>query len=325
MNTEAMSRILEKIEEYSRIIIFRHVRPDCDAVGSSKGLRDILRLSYPQKEIFVINTDRSEKTAFLGEEDQQLDDLLYRDALGIAVDSATPDRIANPKYRLCRELIKIDHHINVSPYGDIEWVEHERSSASEMIAELCLAFPEKLKINVQAATYLYAGIVADSGRFRFSSVSGDTLRCAAFLLDLGIDTERIFTNLYLDDYSSLKFRAHICKKMKRTESGVLYITVDRSVQNKFGITVEQAGEAVNYMDSIKGSLIWIVFVEAGGKLRVRLRSRFVEINKLAEKYGGGGHACACGATVTDKKEALALIRDAEELLKNYKSNNDGWL
>ena len=320
-----MERILEKIEQYERIIIFRHVRPDCDAVGSTKGLRDILRLSYPEKKIYVINGDESEKTAFLGSDDPDIDEALYADALGIALDSATPDRIANENYKLCSELIKIDHHINVAPYGDIEWVEHTRSSTCEMIVELYSTFSDKLKIDLTAANYLYAGIIADSGSFKFDSVSGNTLRCAAVLKDLGVDTDKIYANLYLDDFSALAFRSYVYENAKRTDAGVLYIIIDKETQNSFSLTTELAGEAVNCLDSVRGSLIWIAFIEADGKLRARLRSRFVHINEVAQKYSGGGHACACGATVKDEKEALALVADADTLLAQYKKENTGWL
>ena len=325
MSKEIMERILEKIEEYERIIIFRHVRPDCDAVGSTKGLRDILRLSYPEKEIYVINSDSSDKTAFLGGDDPDIDEALYADALGISLDAATPDRIANEKYTLCRELIKIDHHINVAPYGDIAWVDPSRASTCEMIVELYRAFPDKLKLDLAAATYLYAGIIADSGSFKFDAVSGETLRCAAVLKDLGVDTARIYANLYLDDFSSLAFRSYVYENVNRTDSGVLYIIIDKATMEKFNLTTELAGEAVNCLSSVRGSLIWIAFIEADDKLRARIRSRFVHINELAQKYGGGGHACACGATASDKKEALALVADADALLSEYKKENSDWL
>ena len=77
--------------------------------------------------------------------------------------------------------------------------------------------------------------------------------------------------------------------------------------------------------TIKGSLVWIAFIEGADDVRVRIRSRFVTVNTLAEKYGGGGHACACGATVHSKKEANALISDADKLLGDYKNSNGGWL
>ena len=326
MNQEIKQRILDKIKEYDRIILFRHKRPDGDAVGSTKGLREILRLTYPQKEILVINNDFSNYVSFLGGEDEPRPDEFYREALGIVIDTATTERISNPKFALCRELIKIDHHIDIKPYGTLSWVEEERSSACELIADFYDTFREELKINATAATYVYAGMVTDSGRFRFRSVSGETLRLAGMLLDLGVDTDHLYAQLYMDEFNTLKFKAHVYKKMKISPNGVAYLYVSRAMQKKFGLTTEQASASISYLDSIRGSLIWLAFIEGYDKtVRVRLRSRFVTVNALAERYRGGGHACASGATVYSRKEAKALIAEADALLADYKKNHEDWL
>ena len=326
MSNEKMQAILDKIKQYNRIIIFRHKRPDGDAVGSTKGLREILRLTYPEKEICLLNSDYSDYMAFLGDEDEPREDDFYSTALGIVIDTATAERISNPKYALCREIIKIDHHIDIAPYGDVSWVETERCSASELIAQFYFTFRDELKISKQAAEYIFTGIVTDSGRFRFRSVSGDTMRLAGMLLDLGIDTDTIYAHLYMKDFEDLKFQSYILGRIKRTENGVAYLFVDKKMQEKFGMTMEKASATVSNMDSIKDSLIWIAFIECDdGSIRVRLRSRFVTINKLAERYNGGGHACASGATVYSKKEMKALLGDADVILRDYKANNEGWL
>ncbi len=326
MNNETKRAILEKIKEYGKIVIFRHKRPDGDAVGSTKGLCEILRLTYPEKDIRVINTDHCDYVSFLGGESEKVEDGFYADALGIVIDTATIDRISNPKYELCREVIKIDHHIDNKPYGDISWVEEERSSACEMIADFYCTFKDELKINSEAATCIYTGMVTDSGRFRFRSVSGETLRLAGALLDVGVDTDHLYAHLYIKEYKELKFQAHVYKKMKITENGVVYLYVDKKMQKKFNLTSEQASASVSYMDSIKDSLIWLAFIENDDKsIRVRLRSRFVTVNPIAEKYRGGGHDCASGATVYNKKEMKSLIADADIRLKEFKENNEGWL
>lgn len=326
MKTEQMIAILDKIKQYEKIVIFRHKRPDGDAVGSTKGLCGVLRATFPEKDVRLINNDYAEYVAFLGEEDGAQNDEFFADALGIVIDTATVDRISNPQYALCRELIKIDHHIPIQDYGDIMWVEEERSSSCEMIAAFCDAFRDELVLTSEAATAIYTGMVTDSGRFRFRSVSGETMRLAGTILDVGIDVDSLYARLYTKDFNEFKFQSYLYKKMKMTENGVAHLYVDRAMQKKFGLSNEQASACVSYMDSIKGSLIWLAFIEnADGTVRVRLRSRFIEINKLAEKYGGGGHACACGATVSSKKEMKALIADADELLGRYKAENGGWL
>lgn len=326
MNFENMKAVLDKIKEYDRIIIFRHKRPDGDAVGSTKGLREILRLTYPEKEISLINCDYSEYMLFLGGEDYPQDDEYYAGALGIVVDTATEDRISNPRYKLCKEIIKFDHHINIAPYGDVEWVEEERSSACEMVAEFCHTFKDELKINKEAATYIFTGMVTDSGRFRFRSVSGDTMRLAGMLLDVGIDIDKIYANLYMQDFETFDFKSYIYKHIKRTENGVAYLYVTRAMREKFDMSHETASATVSYMDSIRDSLIWIAFIDNDdGTIRVRLRSRFVTVSELAERYHGGGHACAAGATAYNKKEMKALLEEADKLLEEYKRNNEGWL
>ena len=325
-NFEAKKQILDKIKEYDRIIIFRHFRPDGDAVGSTKGLREILRLSYPEKEILLLNSDYSDYIAFLGGEDEPVADELYAEALGIVLDTGTEDRISNKKYSLCKEIIKIDHHIVDKHYGDHHWVVPEKSSTCEMIAEFYDTFKDELKIDSTAATYIYCGMVTDSGRFRYRDVSGDTLRYAGLMLDQGVNTDLLYANLYLKEFNEFKFESYAHEKMQITENGLVYLYVDKDMQEKFSLTNEQASASVSFMDSIRGSIIWIAFIDnADGSIRVRLRSRFVPVNPLAEKYRGGGHECACGATLYSKEEMERFIADADALIKEYKENNEGWL
>ena len=326
MNFDKMQTILNKIEEYDSIIIFRHKRPDGDAVGSTNGLAAILRASYPNKEIHLASSDTSDFLAFLGTSEEVLDDEVYARSLGIVIDTATAARVSSTKLDLCREKVKIDHHIPVESYADYEWVEEERSSACEMIAYFYDTFKDKLTLTPEAATYIYTGMVTDSGRFRFRGVSGDTMRLAGLMLDQGIDTDIIYANLYLKDFDIFKFEAYAHKKMKITDGGVAYLYVDRAMQKKFALTSEEASASVSLMEKIRGSIIWLAFIDnPDGSIRVRLRSRFVTVSELAEKYHGGGHACASGATVYSKKEMRSLLADANALIKEYKANNEGWL
>lgn len=325
-NKEIKEAILQKIESYDRIIITRHVRPDGDAIGSTKGLQAILKLSYPEKEILLLNEDYSDYLAFLGGEDTPISDDLYKDALVIVCDTGNMERISNKKIHLAKELIKIDHHIDREPYGDLSWVEDYRSSACEMIADFYITFRDKLKIDKEAASYIYTGMITDSGRFRYESVSGETLRVASVLLDTGIDTETLFAHLYLKDVEDFKLQAYVLKNIKITENGVAYIHLTMNAQQKFGLTSEQASACISYLDSIKGSLAWLAFIDLPDKkIRVRLRSRFMPINTLAEQYRGGGHAYASGATLLKRSEIKELLQKADDMVKEYKANNTGWL
>ena len=328
MNLEKKQIILQKIKEYDRIFLFRHVRNDGDCVGATKGFKRILELTFPEKEIYLIDKDTAAYLEFMGPEDAPVDEALYADALGIVLDTASEARISNKNYKLCKELVKIDHHIPLENYGNYDWVEEERSSCCEMIVDFYETFRDELKIDSLAATHLYTGMVTDSGRFKYSGVSGDTMRCAGTLLDVGVDTDTLFARLYLEAFEYLKFKAHIYQRMQITENGVAYIYVDKAMQEEFSLSLEQASAIVGNLDSIRGCICWIAFIENGDEeqsIRVRLRSRFVHINSIAEKYRGGGHACASGATVYGAEEVQALLQDADAVVKEYKETHEGWL
>lgn len=327
MNIIIARKVLDTIKEYNKIIIFRHFRPDGDAVGSTKGLQRILQLSFPEKEIVLQNCDFSNYLSFLGGEENLYNDDFYNDALGIVIDTATAKRISNQKFSLCKKIIKIDHHIDVEAYGDINWVEDERCSSCELITAFYNAMRGELKIDKEVATYLYTGLVTDSGRFRFREVSGETMRLAGILLDQGVDTDILYANLYMKDFEEFKFQGYVLNNIKITENGVAYIHINKDTMKEYNLSLEQASACVSYLDSIKNSLIWIAFIDTDNddEIRVRLRSRFVTINTLAERYEGGGHACAAGATVHNNEQMNELLNEADILLSEYKKANKGWL
>lgn len=328
MNETVKRQILDKIKAYDTILLFRHKRMDGDCVGASKGLRGILKLTWPEKRVLLIDSQQSDYLAFTGPADEDVPDDVYRQALGIVVDTANSDRISNEKYSLCREVIKIDHHIPVEDYGALNWVEEKRSSACEMIADFYAGFRDELRIDRDAATWIYMGMVTDSGRFRFEGVNGETLRLAGLMLDQGVDIERLYANLYLENFDMLGFKAFVYEHMQRTENGVVYLYIDREMQRKFGLTFESASSAISYLEGIRECLCWLAFIEpAEGDpaIRVRVRSRFVATNTLSERFNGGGHALASGATVYSREEALRMIDEADALIKAYKANHEGWM
>ncbi len=323
MNTERLQPILDKIEDYEHIIIFRHLRPDGDCLGASKGLQRMLRLSYPDKRIDLPESDAAEHLRFLGADDAPLKDENYGDALGIVVDTGSAGRISNPKYVLCKELIKIDHHPDKEPYAALSWVEEKSASACQMIAAFYDFFKPRLKLDRETATFLFCGMVTDSVRFRSPDTDGDSLRYAALMLDAGVDTEGLYAQLYLRDEKSLRLEAYVYEHFRQTENGAAYFYADKAVQTAFGLSFEDASDAVDWLSAVRGCLVWLAFIDApDGSVRVRLRSRFVSVAELAERFHGGGHANAAGATVYGKREMSALIAQADEIVKQYKEKLD---
>lgn len=326
MKKEILNKIFEKIKENNKIIITRHIRPDGDCVGSTLGLKYLLEETFPEKNIKVINEDHVDYLKFLGDEDKQEDEDYYKDALLIVVDTSIKERISNKLYSFAKEIIKIDHHIETESYGDINWVEEEKSSSAEMIAEFYINFKEELKITEKAATAIYTGIITDTGRFKFSSVDGDTLRNASVLLDQKIKVEKIFSQLYLKDFNYFKLQGRVFKDVQITPNGVAYIYITNKIKKKFHLSMDDASSLISMIDSIKGSIIWVAFIDNDdATIRVRLRSRFVDINKVAERYRGGGHAQASGATLMNKKEIKDILSELDSLIKDYKENHSEWL
>ena len=108
MNRETMERILEKIRQYNRIMLFRHIRMDGDCTGATKGFKEILKLSFPEKEILLVDDQKSDFLAFLGPEDGSVEDSVYESALAIVLDTGTADRVYNQKFKL--SIILPLHH-----------------------------------------------------------------------------------------------------------------------------------------------------------------------------------------------------------------------
>ena len=317
-------KALSLISRYDRIIIHRHNNPDGDAIGSQVGLKHLILENFKGKEVYTVG-DAAGRYAFMADSTADIiPDEYYRGALAIILDTSAKSLISDERYTLAETTLRIDHHIFCEKIADTEITDTSFESCCGMIAEF--ARECSLHLTPTAAKSIYTGMVTDSGRFRFSSVTGDTLRCAAALLDIGIDTDTLFSHLYTEEIGELKFRAHITSCVKLTENGVAYLTVTRAMQEKYAISFETASNCVSYISTIKNSIIWLAFIEEdSGEFRVRLRSRFAEISGLAEKYGGGGHACAAGASVKNAREKRALLADADRLIADYKENHEGWL
>lgn len=320
-NLELKQQILEKIQEFDTIIIHRHIRPDGDCMGSTLGLRDLLRHSFPNKKVYSSGKHDSPYLKFLGDEDE-ISDEVYKDALVIVVDTATSDRIYDERYKLGKFLIKIDHHIAVENYGHLNYVREDLPATCAIIGDFYETFKTELVLTKVGAHALYVGLTTDTGRFKYRGVNGDVMRIAGTLLDFDLDLERIYASLYLKDSKTFILQGYVYENFKQTPNGVSYIYFSRKTQKKYGVTPEDAAALVNSLDSIKGNMIWIAFVEQADKsIRVRMRSRFVRVVEVASLYRGGGHANAAGATVYNKKEMQDLLLLADKALKEFKAEN----
>ncbi|MEI3606044.1 bifunctional oligoribonuclease/PAP phosphatase NrnA [Pseudogracilibacillus sp. SE30717A] len=312
----AKQKILNKITEYETIIIHRHVRPDADALGSQCGLKEMIRLSFPEKEVYAV-----------GEEDPALhffarmdviDDAKYENALVIVCDTANTGRISDQRYTLGKEVIKIDHHPNNDPYGDTMWVDTSASSTSEMIFDF-YKFDEHgvLRLNSQIARLIYGGIVGDTGRFLFPSTSNKTFKYAAELIEYPFDRSALYNGLYDIQEDIARLRGYVLQNFTLSPAGMSSIKLTKDILNKFKVEPIDTGKLVGVLGDVQGIKAWVFFIEEDDVIRVRVRSKGPVINELAAKYNGGGHPLAAGASIQSWEEANKFVNDLEELCAKY--------
>lgn len=302
------NKIIEAIEKYDRIIIHRHSNPDGDALGSQIGLKHILKTNYPEKEIYTVG-DSSKRYGFM--EDSATDiipDEYYKGALAFVLDTSAKSLVSDERYALADMSIKMDHHIFTETFCDLELIDTSFESCCGLIG--MFAKKTGLKLSPLAAKSLYTGMITDSGRFRYDSVSSQTFSVAAFLMEQKFNTNDIYSNLYADELFFIQLRAKFVLKITLTDAPVSYIytTLDEAKSyNADTFTISRG--MVNTMGDIKGVDIWVNFTETEDGVLCELRSSKYNINPIAVKYGGGGHAKASGATVKDRAEAMAMLDD----------------
>ena len=314
--------VYQKIKDYQTIIIFGHKRPDGDCYGSQNGLKDIIKSTFPMKSVFVVG-EKVDNLSFIGQMDQIEDDI-FPQALAIVVDTATRDRISDSRYKLCKEIIKIDHHIILDNYGDINVVEELIPATCLLITKFLLS-NETLKISLNGATALYTGTITDTGNFRYRGVNAETFHLAGVLLNYGVATEWIDQNLSVQSLRSLRLKSYVYRSFKVTKNGFAYAVINRMIIKYYNVGYDEAASLVNLLANIKECPVWALIIRYPKDIRVRIRSNGPNINKLAEKYDGGGHHKAAGASLKSWSKMRPFVKDADALVKEYKESQDTFI
>lgn len=306
------NKILEKIKQYSKIIIHRHTNPDGDALGSQIGLRLLLKENFPEKLIFTVG-DAAKRYSFMaGSKMDELDDSVFEGALSIILDTSAKALISDERYTLAAETVRIDHHIFCEKIADIELTDTSFESCAGIVADF--AKNTGLRMTPAAAKALYTGMVTDSGRFRYDSTTSKTFLTAAYLCEQKFDTNDIYRGLYADDFSHIRLKAEFVLKIKFTEHNVAYIYTTLAEAAATGAdTFSISRGMVGCMAEIRGIDVWVNFTETEDGVLCEIRSSKYNINPIAAKYGGGGHKKASGATLANKEEAMAMLADLDKL------------
>lgn len=311
---EITQNILDKIKEYDKIMIHRHQSPDPDALGSQGGLALILKKSFPEKEIYVIGGPVG-GLDFLLTMDEVEDDM-YQGALVITTDTANEPRISGKQYDLGDLLIKIDHHPDDEPYGDISWVNPKASSTSEMIYDFFEAHKDELVMPTEAAKLLYAGIIGDTGRFMYPATTSHTLWVASQLMTYPFDAASL--NRTMDEVSEkiARLAGYVAENIEVDENGAAMVLLPQEVLDKFEIEDSETPPIIPIPGKIKGIKAWGIFVaQPEGFYRVRLRSKGPVINTIAKRHHGGGHPLASGANAKDLAEVKEIYQEIQQAVK----------
>ena len=309
-------KIYKEIKRAKKIVIARHIGPDPDALGSTLGFKDIILNTFPGKEVYVVGNPAS-KFKYLGHLDKFDDSML--DALLIVTDTPNASRVDGVDVSKFNKSIKIDHHPFLEEFCNIEWIDDKSTSVSQMIMELVTKTP--FKMSNEAAYKLYTGLVADSGRFMFAYSTPKTFRLVADLLEkTDLDITKVYGKLYERAYKEIKFKGYLSQNLTITEDNVAYIKVTDEILKEFNVDAATAGNMVNEFNHITEILAWATFTEDkdAENIRVSIRSRGPIINKVAEKYGGGGHIYAAGTKLKTFDEVNDLINDLNECTRKYK-------
>ncbi len=308
-------QIKKEIKRYKDIVIVRHIGADPDALGSQFALKELIKLNFNDKNVYVLGNATS-RFKYMGslDKDESLD---YSKCLLIVLDTPDVKRIdINADISKFASIVKIDHHPFVEKYANIELYDENASSTSQLILEFILA--NKLKINDMIARYLYTGIVSDTDRFLHDYTSKRTFELVNYLLsNSNIKFTELYEPLYMRPLEEVRFQGYIYQNMTVTDNGLAYIKITDELMKEYKVDSASAGNMINdlkYIDKIK---IWVFFSEdtKSNLIRANIRSRGPYINEVATIYGGGGHKYASGARLTCWKQVDNLIEDLDKLLE----------
>jgi phosphoesterase RecJ-like protein len=312
-------KIYNEIKKYNTIVIARHVGADPDALASTIALRDSIRETFPDKNVYAVGYPAS-KFRYLGSLDKFTEDM-YQNSLLIVTDTPNEKRVDGVEPRKFSSSIKIDHHPFIEKYCDIEWIDDGASSASQMIIELI--FDTKLKLTKEVAEKLYLGLVSDTNRFLFYYTTPKTFDLVSRLIkETNIEFSKLYDNLYLRPFKEIRFEGYLFHELKITENGFGYVKITEDDLNKYGVDAATAGNMVYNFNYINEVYAWGVFTydKNNSNIRGSIRSRGPIINETASKYNGGGHIFASGVRVENFDVVDDLIKDLDKVCEEYKNS-----
>lgn len=296
--------LIDIIEQYDSICIFRHTNPDGDALGSQWGLAQFIRDNYPKKKVYVVGENNPSASLSLFPIANEVSEAVLKESLSIVLDSATQERIDGDA-TLGKAMVNVDHHPGESHYGDYQFVDSTRSSTCELLIDM---LKDKGTVSKEAATYFLAGMLTDSLSFTVEATKARTLYLASYLMECGANITDLSARLFNRSYLNFKTKTYLATFVE-FEDGLASLLVTKAMRDELNISSVTAKLLYSIMANVSDFEIWMIAVETDeGDYIGSVRSRNVTINEICSRFNGGGHRLACGV------KDLTLVQ-VEELKK----------
>jgi phosphoesterase RecJ-like protein len=312
-----LSQVVELIEKKDRFAITSHVRPDGDGLGSSLGLFWLLQAL--NKDVEVIMRDPAPHAY------QQLPgahtirvvanvDRAY-DAIFV-IECSDVDRpgLANLEKQV---VVNIDHHSTTELFGTINWIDSTAAAVGEMIYNLCKA--TGVRVTKEIAECVYTALLTDTGSFHYSNTTERTFKIASELVRTGVKPAKTAEAIFgSHQWPKIQLLGHVLATAKRDDTGhVAWMWQTMEMQQQSQASEEDADGFVNYPLAVGEVEVAALFKEtSAGVYRTSLRSKGdVNVARIAEQFGGGGHRNAAGCTLRGnsteiEQKVVPLLQDA---------------
>lgn len=303
MAVQIPETLLSALLQGEKFLIFTHVRPDGDAIGSAFGMRSFL-LDQGKKADVLLPVDPPARYLKFGLDSLREADPADYDTF-IALDCAAFHRIADngvlTNLADKSRFFSLDHHFtnNVDCAG-FNFVDSKASSACEVVS--ALAFQSNLAFSKRTAEFLLTGMLTDTGGFKFSNTNGDVLRMAAKLLDKGVDFEKLINILFFSKPErQLRFESELISAQIKVACGgkFAYAFIPQELLDKYNFSLKEDEGIIDLLREIDGVVIAMLVhkQEDGFKVSLRSKDPRYPVAPIAADFGGGGHLMAAGATV----------------------------
>ena len=320
-----LSQVVELIENKNTFAITTHVRPDGDGIGSSLGLCWLLRSLGKTAEVIVRDGIPAAYMQLPGaDEIRQVAEVngKYDAIFVIECSDLSRPGIRNLENQF---TVNIDHHATCEHFGTINWIDATASAVGEMIYNLCKAIGGR--ISKEIAECVYMALVTDTGSFHFPNTTERTLKVASELVKVGVKPARISEVVYNSyPWSRIELMRQVLDTVKREASGkVAWMRQTLEMAEKAGSVDGDNNGFVNIpLAAREVEAVLYMRETAPNAYRVSLRSKDnINVARVAEKFGGGGHKNAAGCRVEgdwDEKEKEILA----ELIKTVKHSGNGF-